>query len=181
MNNKPTKNLDLGANQDTSLPWHLGAKEYRLKGDDLGLGDERTQGIDRRKPQTGKNPGEADFTQLLLKALEGRSYCVRLRRGSSILELQNKIHNLLGIPEQGKNLIYKGRSLQDHYTLQEYNITTDSTIIINLRLRGGCSGISSKNTSSKNTGFFKDVVKGKGKAQVNTTTNPALPGPYIVE
>lgn len=106
---------------------------------------------------------------------------MRLWRGSNVQELRNEIQNLLGIPEQGQNLIYRGCSLQDNHTLQEYNITTDSTIIINLRLRGGCSGTNSKNTSSKNTSFFKDAVKGKGKAKVNLATNPVLPGPYIVE
>lgn len=136
----------------------------------------------RRQPQMGTNPREADFTQLLLKAPEGRSYCVRLWRGSSILEPWNRIQILLNIPKQGQNLIYQGRSLQDHYTLQECNITTDSTIIINLRLRGGCSGSSSKNTSFRNTGSFKDAVKGKGKnIQPKPALAPELPGPYIVE
>lgn len=64
-----------------------------------------------------------------------------------------------------------GHCLQDNDTLQDYNITTNSTIIINLRLRGGCFGTSS----------FKDAIKGKGKAQDNPATTPELPGPYIVE
>lgn len=102
--------------------------------------------------------------------------------GHSILELWNRIQILLDIPEQGKNLIYQGPSLQDHYTLQEYNITTDSTIIINLHLRRGCSRSSSKDTSFRNTGSFKDAVKGKGK---NIQPKPApaleLTSPYIVE
>lgn len=74
-----------------------------------------------------------------------------------------------------------GRNLQDNYTLQDYNITTDSAIIINLCLWRGCFGTSSKNTSSKNTGSFKDTVKGKGKVKTNPATTLIFHGPYIVE
>lgn len=73
-------------------------------------------------------------------------------------------------------MIYSGYSLQDQHTLQDYGITTDSTIMINLRLRGRCA-----RTSSKSIGSFKDTIRGKDKAQANTTTLPQLPGPYIVE
>jgi len=48
--------------------------------------------------------------------------------------------------------------------------------MINLRLRGGCAG-----TSSKSSGSLKDLVKGKEKAQAKPTTMPELPRPYIVE
>lgn len=69
-----------------------------------------------------------------------------------------------------------GCILQDNYTLKDYNITTYSTSIINLHLHGECSG-----TSLKNTGSFKDAVKGKGKVQTKPITMFELPGPYIVE
>lgn len=147
-----------------------------MNGDDLGFRNETIQAIELAQPQLGSNPRETDLTQLFIKAPEGKSYCLRLWKGSGIQELRNEIQNLLGILEQGQNLISRGRSLQDNHTFQEYNITIDSTIIINFRLRGGYSG-----TSSKNTGSFKDAVNGKGKAQVNPATNPVLPRPYIVE
>lgn len=67
-----------------------------------------------------------------------------------------------------------GHNLQDNHTLQDYNVISDSTITINLCLRGGCSG-----SSSKNTGSFKDTVKGKGNTSPTTATEP--PRPYIVE
>lgn len=152
-----------------------------MYGDDLGLGIGTIRATDRGQTQSDSNPREADLTQIFIKAPERRHYCLRLWRGSIIHDLWNKIHNLLGIPEQGQNLIYMGCSLQDNYTLQNYIITTYLTIIINLRLRGGCSGTSSKNTSSKNTGSFKDAVKSKGKAQSNPATAPVLPRLYIVE
>lgn len=80
------------------------------------------------------------------------------------------------MPACRKNLIYSCLSLQDNYTLQDYGIAIESTIMINLHLRGGCS-----RTSSKNTRSFKDAVKGKDKAQIELATLPELPGPYIIE
>lgn len=58
-----------------------------------------------------------------------------------------------------KNIIYLGYNLQDNHTLQDYSIVSDLNIIVNLRLRGGCSG-----TRSKGIGYFKGVAKGKEKA-----------------
>lgn len=66
--------------------------------------------------------------------------------------------------------------MQDNQTLQYYSIAKDSTIILNLRLRGGSTG-----TSSKNTDSFRDAVKGKEKMRNKASPPPELPGPYIVE
>jgi len=66
--------------------------------------------------------------------------------------------------------------MQDNKTLQHYGIATDSTIILTLRLRGGSTG-----TSSKNTGSFRDAVKGKEKMKNKAAPPSELPGPYIVE
>lgn len=75
-----------------------------------------------------------------------------------------------------QSLISAGQILQDQYTVQDYGIVFDTSIILNTRLRGGSFG-----SSSKGTGSFKDAVKGKGEA-INKTTPPQdLPGPYIVE
>lgn len=93
----------------------------------------------------------------------------------SVHELKKRIHGHNGIPTQYQNLIYSGYSLQDSQTLQHYGITNDTTIILNLRLRGGSSGSSSKNNSS-----FRDAVKGK-KMESKTVPPTELPGPYIVE
>lgn len=125
------------------------AEERQLYGDDLGLGIGTIRAIDWGQTQSDSNPREADLTQIFIKAHERRHYCLRLWRGNNIQDLWNKIQNLLGIPEQGQNLIYMGCSVQDNYTLQNYSITTDLTIIINLRLRGGCSRTSSKNTAPR--------------------------------
>lgn len=116
-----------------------------------------------------------DLIQIFIKTIAGKHFCMRLSKGSPVHELKKRIQGQLGIPAQYQNLIYSGYSLQDSHTLQQSSITNDSTIIINLRLCGGSSGSSSKNTSS-----FRDAVKGK-KMEHKTAPPSELPGPYIVE
>lgn len=119
---------------------------------------------------------DTDLVQIFIKSIEGKHFCMRITKGMSILELKKEIQGLLGTPAHLQNLICSGHSLQDYQILQHYGIAKDSTIFLNLRLRGG-----STRTSSINTGSFRDAVKGKDKMK-NTAAPPSeLPGPYIVE
>lgn len=101
---------------------------------------------------------------------------MRLSKSLNIQELKNKIQNQLGIPTRHQNLICEGRSLHDHLTLQEYRICQNTTIFLNLRLRGGCN-----RSGSKTPGSFRDAVKGKEKMQDKPKLPPEQPGPHIVE
>lgn len=119
---------------------------------------------------------DEDLIQIFIKLIGGKHYCMRLSKGWSIQALKKEIEIQLGTPTNYQNLIYSGHSMQDNQTLQHYGIIKDSTIILNLRLHGRCNG-----TSSKNTGSFRDAVKGKDKMQNKPAPPPELPGPYIVE
>lgn len=101
---------------------------------------------------------------------------MRIRKGLNIQEVKKETQNQLGTPTKYQNLIFSGRSLQDLLSLQEYGISNDSTIFLNLRLRGGCNG-----DSTKTTGSFRDAVSGKEKMQHKPALAPEIPGPYIVE
>lgn len=101
---------------------------------------------DRAIPQKDTHSKEEDQIQIFIKTLDGKTICWRIWKGRKIQELKNKIENHLGIPAYRQNLICLGHSLQDNLTLQDYGITADSTIIINLRLRGGSTRTSSKST-----------------------------------
>lgn len=92
-----------------------------------------------------------------------------------IEEIKYEIQAYIGIPANMQRLIYAGQILQDQYTIQDYGIVSDSTIILNTRLRGGSFGTTSKGTSS-----FKDFVKGKGEA-ISKPPPQDLSGPYIME
>jgi hypothetical protein len=99
-----------------------------------------------------------------------------IKEGMDVLELKKEIQIKLGTPTTYQNLLFSGLCMQDQHTLQHYGVVKDSTIILNLRLRGGCKG-----TSSKNTGSFRDAVKGKEPLQHRPAPTSELPGPYIVE
>jgi len=83
-----------------------------------------------------------------------------------VSDLQNKITEQTGYLAEEQHLLYEGRSLQECKTMQEYNIKAGSTIILNMRLRGG---VESAGTSSQIKGSFKEAVKGKGKEPIVAT------------
>jgi len=93
-----------------------------------------------------------------------------------VLGLKKEIQIKLGTPATYQNILFSGLYMQDQYTLQHYGVVNDSTIILNLRLRGSCKG-----TSSKTTGSFRDAVKGKEPLNHRSSPTSELPGPYIVE
>lgn len=67
--------------------------------------------------------------------------------------------------------------MQDPYSIQYYRVAKDSTITLNLRLRGG-----SKGSTSKPGGSYRDAAKGKEPTE---RRDPAAvnisPGQYIVD
>lgn len=140
----------------------------------LDLSDTGRWATDRALPQTDPHSTEVDLIQIFIKTLEGRHLCWRIWKGRRILDLKYKIQNHLDISACKQNLIFSGLSLQDSHSLQDYGIATDSTIVINLRLRGGCFGTNSKSTSS-----FKDAIKGKEKHKPNQHHYPSYQGPTL--
>lgn len=83
-------------------------------------------------PQVKKN-----HFQLFIKTPEGKTCLLWVHSGSTIMQLKQKIWPLNGYPVQLQHLI-KGRwSLQDSRTLGSYEISTEETIVLNFRLRGG--------------------------------------------
>ena len=89
-----------------------------------------------------------------------------------VQELIYEIQMHLGILVSMQSLIDSRQIMSDNHTLQHYGIASDSTIILNLQLWGGCS-----ETISKGTGSFKDVVKGEDEAQTKPAPPLELPGP----
>lgn len=134
---------------------------------------------DPENKQTNQGWVKADPTnlkQIFIRSVDDKHYCVQSKEGMDVLELKKQIQEKLGIPISYQNLIFSGHCMQDLHTLQHYGVANDSTIILNLRLRGGCKG-----TTSKNTGSFRDAVKGKAPLQHKPTPTTELPGPYIME
>ena len=150
----------------------------------------RSTGLDLPKTTSGilvRDP----FFQVFIKNPEGKSKIIWVKDTDSIKQMQEIIMQQLGYPIRIQNLIHGGRVLQGTKYLWEYRITPLSTIVLNLRLRGGASN-NNKNPdrvggsgtgSGKKPGIisFKNVLQGKNTegAALNQTGMDARP--YIVE
>lgn len=148
--------------------------------------------LSRSRQKIGGNPSEleiksvkldftkedsADLKQIFIRSIEGRHVCMQIWERMSVLEVKKETQDKLGIPAPLQNLLFSGLCLQDQHTLQHYRVAKDSTIILNLRLRGG-----SKGASSKPTGTYRDAAKGKEppKGKEPSAANEP-PGQYIMD
>lgn len=104
----------------------------------------------------------------------------------------------LGYPTHLQNLIYEGRYLQNDQILQEYDIHSTVTIILNPHLRGGAAGSSKSNTTCGTTGsslpkgtepnqehikggLYKNILQGEPTTTAKTTQTLNIHNPYIVD
>ncbi|KAK9524824.1 hypothetical protein VZT92_017190 [Zoarces viviparus] len=78
---------------------------------------------------------------LFVKGYRGQTniFCLDEDKFKSCLveHLKRRIQDTLGIPEDQQRLIFQGSVLTDNRFLPDYGIQNDSTIDLNLRLRGG--------------------------------------------
>lgn len=100
-----------------------------------------------------------------------------------VIDLKNNIVNHFGYPAGKQHLLTRGRLLQDYRTMNDYNIKLGSTIILNMRLRGGATtnkpsegGSGSKSDHNPNTHqhhrsegtSYKNILQGRK----SPTTSP---------
>ena len=73
---------------------------------------------------------------IFVKMLSGERFGLNVEASDTIENIKKKIYQMKGIPQCKQRLVYDRNLLEDDHTLRDYNIKTNYTLYLLLRLRG---------------------------------------------
>ena len=75
--------------------------------------------------------------QLFVKSINGKTRTVEVNTTDTIRQIKEQIRDKEGINPDEQRLIYAGKNLDDDKTVSDYNLSSDATLHLVLRVRGG--------------------------------------------
>ncbi|XP_051778164.1 polyubiquitin-B-like isoform X6 [Erpetoichthys calabaricus] len=95
--------------------------------------------------QYGLEPGtivtvlitEPKLMQVFLKNDKGQTKTYEIQPGETVTQFKQKVYRGEKVPTNQMILIYEGKQLEDGRKMDDYNIQSNKTIYLQLRLRGG--------------------------------------------
>ena len=79
---------------------------------------------------------DGDDFQIFVKTTTGKTFTVRVLSTTTVSELKQKIKDKEGVPVDQQRVIFRGTELNDNFDMKKYNIISDVTIHLVVRLRG---------------------------------------------
>lgn len=74
---------------------------------------------------------------IFVKTLTGKTETFNVNQSDTVKDIKEKIQEKNGVSTNKQRLIFTGKQLEDHQTMEQYNIKKDSTLHLMLRLDGG--------------------------------------------
>lgn len=95
---------------------------------------------------------------VFLKNDKGRTSTYSILPSQSVVEFKKNVQQVEQAPVEQQRLIYEGRQLEDGKKLGDYNIRPETTIFLNLRLRGGAGALTKLVSSFEIMGLIYSLL-----------------------